>query len=65
MKQAGLLTMTAATDPEIRRQLSLAAWVMAFLFGWVMFLSAKAVVAGNMCEPDCFPAKAAVPTVQK
>lgn len=64
MKHAGLLITTAVTDPAIRRQLSLAAWVMAFLFGWVTFLSAKAVIAENMCGADCLP-RISTPTAQK
>jgi hypothetical protein len=64
MKPAGLLITTAVTDPDVRRQLSLAAWVMVFLFGWVTFLSAKAVIAENMCSADGLP-RISAPTVQK
>jgi hypothetical protein len=65
MKQAGSTIMTAMTDPDIRRQMSLAAWMVAFLFGWVTFLSAKAVVAEHMCAPECPALKTIAPTVQK
>jgi hypothetical protein len=35
-------TATTTMDPQIRNQMSLMAWVMAFLCGWALFLSAHA-----------------------
>lgn len=46
-------------DQHIRNQMSLMAWGMAFLCGWVMFLSAYAIG----CHPDSVNAPAA-PTGQ-
>jgi len=41
MNSTALTTMpTTMIDQHIRNQMSLMAWVMTFLCGWVMFLSA-------------------------
>jgi len=39
------ISMTTTMDQHIRNQLSVMAWVMAALCGWVMFLSAHAISA--------------------
>ena len=33
-------------SPRIRNKMSLAALIMAFMFGWVMFLSAHVIAGG-------------------
>ena len=40
-------TMTLTMDQHIRNQMSLMAWIMAFLCGWVMFISARAIGADH------------------
>lgn len=46
--------LTTASDPmidqHIRNQMSLMAWVMTFLCGWVMFLSAYVCVSCHRSE---------------
>lgn len=41
-------TATTTMDPQIRNQMSLMAWVMAFLCGWALFLSAHACRGSHM-----------------
>jgi heme/copper-type cytochrome/quinol oxidase subunit 2 len=47
---------TTASDPmidqHVRNQMSLMAWVMTFLCGWVMFLSAYVCVACHRAEAN-------------
>lgn len=45
---------TLPTEQEIRNQMSLMAWVMAFLCGWVMFISAHVMGAEHTSKqsPD-------------
>lgn len=48
--------MATTMDQQIRNQLSLMAWVMAGLCGWVMFLSAHSIsvtcTASELIHPD-------------
>lgn len=46
-------------DPHIRNQMSLMAWVMTLLCGWVMFLSAY------LCVYSCNPARDAAKRGEK
>lgn len=39
------ISMTTTMDQNVRNQLSMLAWIMAALCGWVMFLSAHALSA--------------------
>lgn len=41
-------TMPAMIDQHVRNQMSLMAWVMTFLCGWVMFLSAHVLGAEHI-----------------
>ena len=52
--------MTLTMDQHIRNQMSLMAWIMAFLCGWVMFISAHA--AGG-CDLRAQPEPAVVSDV--
>lgn len=60
MKSLAMLTVeTMIADQHFRNRLSLMACALAFLCGWIMFLSAKAVVGAQITPADT----AAQPTV--
>jgi hypothetical protein len=59
------MTYTATTIPTMidqhaRNQMSLMAWVMAFLCGWVMFLSVHVIGAENKSSGETTAAADAV-----
>lgn len=58
------LTTPEATmmDQHVRNQMSLMAWIMTFLCGWVLFLSAY--VSGAECSKPQTPAANVVTTQQ-
>lgn len=43
---------TPPTEQQIRNQMSLMAWVMTFLCGWVMFISAHVMGAEHSNKPS-------------
>ena len=50
--------MATTMNQHIRNQLSLVAWVMAGLCGWVMFLAAHSISVAAACT-DCDAAQPA------